>query len=319
MNIPPTSTVVGSPYAGWRLDRFAVAILPSLSRTCVQSLIHSGCVRLRGRTARPSEKVRTGDILFVCRPVAVASTSLVPEPTMPLHVLYEDTDLLVVNKEAGVVVHPGSGNWKGTLAGAILARCRNLSKVSGAERPGIVHRLDKGTSGCLVVAKNDATHCSLSREFALRKVKKTYLAIVQGVCTRTDGTICAPICRHPIHRQRMSVAPLLKGRDAVTHYQVLSSARGTSLVVCFPQTGRTHQIRVHLKYLGHPVLGDAIYGERRSFPHHLLHAWKLSFFHPTKRVSMEFCAPIPTEMQLDAFQKFWMLQKTTPSKAFGPL
>ncbi|QQY08811.1 MAG: RluA family pseudouridine synthase [Candidatus Xiphinematobacter sp.] len=309
MNVSATSTVVGSSYTGWRLDRFAAAILPFPSRTHVQSLIRSGCIRLRGRVARPSEKVRTGDVIFVRRPVTPAPTSLVPEAIMPLRVLYEDTDLLVVNKEAGIVVHPGSGNWKGTLVGALLVHCRNLSKGSGAERPGIVHRLDKETSGCLVVAKNDAAHYGLSREFALRRVRKTYLAIVQGTCTVTDGTICVPICRHPFHRQRMSVASPPEGRDAVTHFQVLSSARGTSLLVCFPQTGRTHQIRVHLKHLGYPVLGDAIYGERRNFPHHLLHAWKLGFSHPTKGTPMEFCAPIPIEMQLDTFQKFWTPEK----------
>jgi len=311
MNVFPTSTVVDSAYTGWRLDRFTAAILPFLSRTHVQSLIHSGCIRLYGRTAKPSEKVRTGDVIFIRRLVAATSASLAPEPTMPLHVLYEDADLLVVNKEAGVVVHPGSGNWNRTLAGALLAHCRNLSKVGGTERPGIVHRLDKGTSGCLVVAKNDEAHYGLSQEFALRKVKKTYLAIVQGICAGTDGTICVPICRHPVHRQRMAVTLPPKGRDAITRYQVLSSACGTSLVVCFPQTGRTHQIRVHLKHLGHPVLGDATYGERRNFPRHFLHAWKLSFVHPIKRISMEFCAPIPTEMQLDTFQKFWTAQTRT--------
>lgn len=296
MSVLSVALTVDPPHVGWRLDRFIVAALPSLSRTYVKALIRSDRIWLRGRAAKPSEKVRIGDVVFVAQPKASVSQTLVPEP-LPLDILYEDADIVVVNKEPGVVIHPGAGNWNGTLAGALLAHCHSLSRISGVERPGIVHRLDKGTSGCLVVAKNDAAHHALSRDFALRRVKKTYLAVVQGVCRPINGMICVPICRHPVHRKKMSIALPLKGRDAVTHYQVLASTQEMSVVACFPETGRTHQIRVHLKYLGYPVLGDATYGERGSFSHHLLHAWKLGLLHPTKQVPLEFCAPIPTAMK----------------------
>ena len=298
MSTLPTTISVNRVYIGWRLDCFIVATLPSLSRSCVKNLIHSGHAWLQGRVAKPSEKVRAGDVVCIHPPKEVAHTSLVPEPRS-LHILYEDSDILVVNKEAGIVVHPGAGNWRGSLAGAILAHCHSLSTLSGVDRPGIVHRLDKGTSGCLIIAKNNSIHHVLAQAFALRAIKKTYLAVVQGVCKKRAGTICVPICRHPVYRNKMSIAPPSKGRDAVTHYQVLASAQRMSVVACFPETGRTHQIRVHLKYLGHPIVGDATYGDGRSFQHHLLHAWKLRLLHPSKKIPMEFCATIPTEiMQL---------------------
>jgi 23S rRNA pseudouridine1911/1915/1917 synthase len=288
---------VDSEHEGWRLDRYVVALIPTLSRARVQSRIRSGHILLQGSTVKPGEKIHWGQEVLVLEPPK--EVTLVPE-SREIHILYEDKDLLVINKEPGITVHPGAGISRGTLAGALLAYC-SLSEIGGAERPGIVHRLDKETSGCLVVAKNDAAHHGLSQQFALRKVKKIYLALVQGIPAKTFGIIDAPIRRHPVHRQKMSIARPFEGREAVTPYRVVASASGMSWVECRPQTGRTHQIRLHLKYLGHPILGDPVYGKRGNFPRHLLHAWKLGFEHPASGSSMEFCAPLPADMQIIPF------------------
>lgn len=296
----PTIFIVDSEHAGWRLDRFMVAQIPILSRARVQVLIHSGNILLQGKTVKPGEKIREGEEIFVEEPpVATAtdsSTNLVPE-ARDLHILYEDQDLLVINKEAGITIHPGAGIVRGTLAAALLAHC-HLSKTGGGGRPGIVHRLDKETSGCLVVAKNDGAHHALAQQFASRKVEKTYLALVRGVPIKTFGVINVPIRRHPVHRQKMSIARPSEGREAITSYRLIGSISGMSLMECRPQTGRTHQIRVHLKYLGHPILGDRVYGARGHYSRHLLHAWKLGFSHPTSGIWMQFCAPIPADMQI---------------------
>ncbi len=293
----PVRLIVDSEHEKWRLDRYVVELLPTLSRTRVQSLIRSGHILLQGSTVKPGEKIYAGQEVLVSEPLKM--TTLIPEAGT-LHILYEDQDLLVINKESGITVHPGAGISRGTLAGALLAYC-SLSQIGGAERPGIVHRLDKETSGCLVVAKNDVAHHRLSQQFALRKVKKTYLALVQGIPTKTFGVIQAPIRRHPVHRHKMSVARPSEGRDAVTLYRVVTSALGMSWVECRPETGRTHQIRLHLKYLGYPVVGDPVYGKRGNFPRYFLHAWKLGFKHPTSGISMEFCAPLPAEIQIIPF------------------
>jgi len=210
-----------------------------------------------------------------------------PEPAEPqgeaiaLDVLYEDDELIVINKPAGLVVHPGAGNWTGTLVNALIHHCGDsLSGIGGVRRPGIVHRLDKETSGCLVIAKNDLAHQSLAAQFAGRTVEKTYLAIVEGSPRRRSGEVNEPIGRHAVNRQKMKVTTAEKGREALTLYRVLSSADGLSLVECRPRTGRTHQIRVHLKHLGHPIAGDPVYGKRGKYARHLLHAWRLAFDHP---------------------------------------
>lgn len=282
---------------GNRLDRFVTANCPDLSRARVQNLIKAGQILLNGAVTRPSEALKANDEIAVSVPDTIAPEALQAED-IPLAILYEDADFLVLDKPAGLVVHPGAGNDTGTLVHALLHHCTDLSGIGGVERPGIVHRLDKETSGCLVIAKNDFTHHSLASQFASRAVEKTYLAIVEGTLRRASGTIDAPIGRHRVHRQKMAVVPAEKGREAVTHYRVLATGDGLSLVECRPKTGRTHQIRVHLKHLGHSLAGDPIYGRRGKFPRHLLHAWKLSFDHPRTGERIVFTAPVPADFPL---------------------
>jgi 23S rRNA pseudouridine1911/1915/1917 synthase len=222
-----------------------------------------------------------------------------PEP-IPLDLLYEDRDLLVVNKPSGLVVHPGAGRRRGTLVNALLHHCAGLSAVGGVERPGIVHRLDRETSGCLVVAKTDLAHQHLSRQFEARQVKKTYLAVVHGPVRATEGRITLPVGRDQRERKRMGVRTR-KGRETETIFRVLRSSPECSLVEVMPTTGRTHQIRVHLAAMGHPVVGDKLYGGRRERTsrwktgRHLLHAWKLAFTHPRTGEVMDCMAPLPSE------------------------
>ncbi len=288
-----TKLTVDSEHAGWRLDRFVTALVPALSRTRIQALIRSRHILLQGIAVKPGEKIYPGQEVYLLEPPQVVTPDLIPE-SGNLHILYEDKELLVINKEPGIAVHPGAGITRGTLAGILLAYCK-LSELGGADRPGIVHRLDKETSGCLVVAKNDTAHQALSRQFVLREVEKTYLAIVQGVLKKICGVIDAPIRRHPVHRKKMAVARPSEGREAVTFYRVVAAEAGMSLLECRPKTGRTHQIRVHLKHINHPILGDSLYGKRGRFQRHLLHAWKLSLTHPTTGVRMEFCTPPPAD------------------------
>jgi 23S rRNA pseudouridine1911/1915/1917 synthase len=284
--------------AGMRLDLFLAAHLPGLSRSRLQAVVRSGGV-LRNGTAvpRPAEPVRIGDSVTWREPEPEPCATAIPED-IPLEILFEDTSLLVLNKPAGMVVHPGAGNFQGTLVSALLHHCRDLSGIGGVERPGIVHRLDKETSGCLVVAKSDPAHQSLSAQFADRMVKKTYLALVAGTPRHRRGTIDAPITRHRVHRHKMTVCEPGRGRDALTDYRVISSANGTSLIECRPRTGRTHQIRVHLKHLGFPILGDPVYGKRAGFERHMLHAWKLEFHHPLDQRPLAFEAPPPKEFSI---------------------
>jgi 23S rRNA pseudouridine1911/1915/1917 synthase len=292
--IEPTELQVPSRGRGVRLDRFLADELPNFSRSRLQALIRGGHVTLNGATARPREILRTGDMIRLVEP---APEKIANEPEdIPLDILFEDDDLLVINKPAGMVVHPGAGNMSRTLVNALLAHCRTLSGIGGKERPGIVHRLDKETSGCLVVAKNDLAHQELSRQFAERTVEKVYLALVAGTMRKSHGVIDAGIGRHPKHRQRMAVNKE-RGRSARTDYRVVRSSGGISLVECVLHTGRTHQIRVHLHHLGHPVLGDKVYGRQRTpeFPRQMLHAWKLAFSHPRNGKRLSFKAPIPSD------------------------
>jgi 23S rRNA pseudouridine1911/1915/1917 synthase len=216
---------------------------------------------------------------------------------IPLQILFEDDDLLVIDKAAGMVVHPGTGNQEHTLVNALLSHCTTLSGIGGKERPGIVHRLDKETSGCLVVAKNDAAHRELSRQFAARTLKKVYLALVTGRLKKPSGFVDAAIERHPVHRQRMAVSKTLRGRSALTEYRVLRAGSEMSLVECTLHSGRTHQIRVHMHHLGHPLLGDKVYGGKtgKAFQRQMLHAWKLGFSHPRRGEWREYEAPIPAD------------------------
>src|SRR5437764_10175029 len=288
--------IVDSSHAGQRLDRFLAASLTAFSRSRLQALIRDGWVKLNGKPARPRDLVRRGDSIEWREP-EITKIEAEPEP-MDLDILFEDDDLLVINKPAGLVVHPGAGHEQHTLVNALLAHCQNLSGIGGKERPGIVHRLDKETSGALVVAKNDATHRALSSQFAARTMTKIYLALVAGILRQKSGVIDKAIARHPVHRQRMSIARR-QGRSAKTEYRVLRSGADISLVECILQSGRTHQIRVHLHHLGHPVLGDKLYGGKRAgdFPRQMLHAWKLAFHHPRTGEPMNFIAPIPSDFE----------------------
>ncbi len=288
---------VADEHAGRRLDHFLAGCLPDVSRSRIQSVIRSGGVLLNGSPSKSSEPVKAGDAVSWTEPEAVPCQTAVAED-IPLDILHEDKFLIVLHKPAGMVVHPGAGNFAGTMVSALLHHCKNLSLIGGVERPGIVHRLDKETSGCLVVAKTDAAHRGLSEQFANREVKKTYLALVAGKPRHPHGTITAPIGRHRTHRQKMAVSEPGEGRDARTDYRVLAASEKRSLVECKPHTGRTHQIRVHLKHLGCPVLGDPIYGQRGNFSRHMLHAWKLEFVHPVSKKPMAFEAPPPPEFQV---------------------
>jgi 23S rRNA pseudouridine1911/1915/1917 synthase len=286
--------VVSANEAKLRLDQFLAKRLPEFSRSRLQQLIRDGFVRLNNTTVRPRQIVRGGDKIELTEP-PLEKIETLPEP-IPLEILFEDDDLIVINKPAGLVVHPGAGHREHTLVNALLNHCTALSGIGGKERPGIVHRLDKETSGCIVVAKNDAAHREISKQFAARSVEKIYLALVAGKLRKPVGVIEERIGRHPVHRQRMSAATL-RGRAAKTEYRVIRSSDRASLIECRLHSGRTHQVRVHLHHLGHPVLGDKVYGPRfaKDFPRQMLHAWKLGFRHPRTGEWKTFDAPLPDD------------------------
>ena len=280
--------------SGLRLDHYLAVHHPDLSRSRLQALVKEGHILVDGRIVKPNEKLRPGQLISVHVPEAVPVAGTEAED-LPLEILFEDADLLVLNKAPGMVVHPAAGNPDGTLVNALLHHCGALSSIGGEQRPGIVHRLDKETSGCIVVAKNDATHQALALQFAGRTVLKVYLALAAGRFRVQTGVIDAPIDRHPVHRKKMAIAPEGKGRNAVTDYRVLRELAEGTLVECTLHTGRTHQIRVHLHHLGHPLLGDALYGRRGHFDRQMLHAWRLGFTHPRTSAWMEFQAPLPQD------------------------
>jgi 23S rRNA pseudouridine1911/1915/1917 synthase len=274
-----------------RLDVVVAEKCSRLSRSRVQSLIESGHIKVNGQTVKPRHAVHGGDVVNVEEPLVVP-TDLRPE-AIPITFLFEDEFLAVVNKSAGLVVHPGAGQSDGTLVNALLHHCTALSGIGGELRPGIVHRLDKETSGCLVIAKNDEIHHRLSRQFADREVEKTYLAICSGIFRQKSGDIREPIGRNPLHRKKMAVTA--KGRTAHTRFEVIKEVSDHSVVLCRLLTGRTHQIRVHLLHLKHPILGDSLYGRRASAGRLMLHAWRLGFVHPMTQNWMEFRAEVPQE------------------------
>lgn len=296
---------------GERLDKWLAAQLPERSRSEVQRWIEAGRVTLRGCSLKASYRPAAGDVISVSVPEP-EDYAVEPEP-IPLAVLYEDADLLVVDKPAGMVVHPAAGNWHGTLVNAVLYHCPDMAGVGGTHRPGIVHRLDKDTSGLILVAKNDIAHRSLQAQFKARQVHKTYLALVFGQLTPAQGEINAAVGRDVRDRKRMAVVPQSKGRPAVTRYETLdvfkapATGERLSLLACRPLTGRTHQIRVHLAHIKHPIVGDEVYGRRRSplpCPRQFLHAHRLRFHLPATGAEVEFVAPLPADLQavLDRLQ-----------------
>ena len=248
---------------------------------------------------KPGLKVRGGEKLRIQEPAPPKQDAVAEN--LPLEILYEDPDLLVINKAPGMVVHPAVGNWSGTVVNALLHHCEDLSVEGGEERPGIVHRLDKETSGCLVVAKNDVAHRGLAAQFAGREIRKIYLAVALGRFKAAKGTVQVPIGRHPVHRQKMAVVPEGKGREARTDWQVLGeldvSDQRLTIVQCRLFTGRTHQIRVHLAHEGHGLLGDAVYGRKLFAKRHMLHAWQLGFAHPKSAKPMLFTSPVPEDFR----------------------
>jgi len=290
-----------------RLDTFLRGKFPAVSRGAIQRLIEQGHIRINGRTVKPTHSPRAGEQVEVHWPEARPAEAQPQE--MPLDILYEDNALLVLNKPPGLVVHPAAGHEEHTLVNALLHHCAGqLSGIGGVARPGIVHRLDKETSGCLVVAKNDETHLALSAQFATRKVEKVYHAILCGELPRDRGEIRAAIARHPSHRKRMAVDDDF-GREARTGYQVLERLSGATLVEAVLHTGRTHQVRVHFQFIGFPLLGDATYGNRQNqrlsdltgytAARQMLHAHRLAFLHPQTAKRLSFEAPRPEDF-LDA-------------------
>jgi len=287
--------------AGTRLDRWLAARLAELSRARLQTLIAAGGVRVDGRAVKASHRLRAGERVAVEVPPP-APEELLPEPA-ELAIVHEDAHVLVVDKPAGMVVHPGAGHARGTLAAAVLAHAPGVAGVGGPRRPGIVHRLDKDTSGLLVLAKTPAAYESLVAQLARRAVTRRYLAVVHGRVAREEGVVDAPLGRHPHDRVRMAVRPAGRGRPAVTRWRVLERFTRCTYLEVRLETGRTHQIRVHLASLGHPVVGDDVYGGRRRPPSpvplagYALHAATLAFVHPATGERVEFRAPLPARME----------------------
>jgi 23S rRNA pseudouridine1911/1915/1917 synthase len=291
---------------GGRLDTFLRTKFPAVSRGAMQRLIEQGHIRVNGQATKPTHTPRAGDQVEIHWPDARPAEAQPEE--MPLDILFEDKSLLVVNKPAGLVVHPAAGHEEHTLVNALLHHCAGqLSGIGGVARPGIVHRLDKETSGCLVVAKNDETHLALSKQFAERQVKKIYNAIVCGEPARDSGEIRAAIARHSTHRKRMAVRDDDSGRAAHTSWRVLEKLNAAAFVEAQIHTGRTHQIRVHFEFLGHPVVGDETYGAKQNkklaeltgytAPRVMLHSRELSFIHPRTEKEMSFESPLPKDFR----------------------
>ncbi len=294
-------------HEGWRLDRALAAAVPTLSRERLKALIRSGAVEAGGKPVRdPATKVRGQQALRVA----------VPEPSpahneaqaIPLTIVFEDEHLLVIDKAAGMVVHPAAGNLDGTLVNALLHHCAGkLSGIGGVARPGIVHRIDKDTSGLLVVAKTDIAHEGLARQFAAHSVNRRYLAIVDGVPKVPQGSVDAPLARSATNRKKIAIVEGNSGKRAVTHWRRVKALRDAALIECRLETGRTHQVRVHMASIGHPLLGDPVYGRsgkthgkllnELQFYRQALHAAELGFTHPVTKNRLSFSSPMPPDMQ----------------------
>jgi 23S rRNA pseudouridine1911/1915/1917 synthase len=278
--------------AGTRIDKFISNLMKGKSRSFTQGMIEKGGVLVNGNMKKSNYPVRTGDIICVTIPEPV-EMSIKPEK-IPLEILYEDSDLVVINKKQGMIVHPASGVYSGTLVNALLDHCSDLSGINGVLRPGIVHRIDKDTSGILVVAKNDNAHNILAHQLKEHSMTRVYYALVEGIVKQDEGAIDAPLGRHPVEKIKMAV--IRDGRSAVTRYKVIKRYKAQTLVECVLETGRTHQIRVHMAHIGHPVVGDPVYGHKKQrfkLEGQLLHAKKLGFIHPSTKEYVEFESPLP--------------------------
>ena len=300
------SVILPADAAGQRLDRALADAAPSLSRERLKALMLDGAVTVAGRRPTPSLRVVGGEEVLVTVPKATPATA--EAQRIPLNIVYEDADLIVVDKPAGLVVHPAAGNPDGTLVNALLHHCAGqLSGIGAVARPGIVHRIDKDTSGLLVVAKTDLAHEGLARQFAAHSIGRRYLAVVAGRPSPPAGRIEGAIGRHPVHRKKMDIVPPGKGKPAVTHYRTLQPLKNAALVECRLETGRTHQVRVHMASSEHPLLGDPLYGRTRAahrdvlkslgFGRQALHARSLQLVHPRTQENLAFESPVPSDIQ----------------------
>ena len=313
---PPLQITVESRAHGWRLDHYLVRLFPNYSRELFQKAIKQHLVLLNGLAAKPAFRLRVNDRISIQLPHQ-ADNSLIPED-IPLDILYEDDAIVIVNKQANMIVHPGKANYRGTLAGALQFHFDQLSTLAGQHRPGIVHRLDRDTTGVLVVAKDNQVHHKLSRQFEARTVKKEYLAIAWGEVEFDSDYIETHLRVHPKHREKMQVCqPESRSREAITYYEVEQRFKGFTYIRLYPKTGRTHQLRVHLKHLRHPILADRLYEghaelnsselkisarelggvDRILLTRQALHAFRLEFEHPRSGQSMRFEAPLPEDMK----------------------
>lgn len=297
----PIEVLIDSDYEGERVDKYLSVIFPDSSRAALQKAVEAGNALINGKPVAKNYRLRAGDRLSFS-PLAVRPLDVTPE-NIPLDIAYEDDDLLVVNKPKGMVVHPAPGNYEGTLVNALLYHCPDsLSGINGVLRPGIVHRIDKDTSGLLIVAKNDFAHRALASQIAEHSFKREYRAIVTGHLKEDSGTVIAPIGRNPNDRKKMAVTDK-NSKNAVTHYETIEKYVGYSYLKLRLETGRTHQIRVHMAYLGHPLAGDTVYGHppknELSLGGQCLHAGLIGFVHPRTNEYMEFQSPLP-----DYFTKF---------------
>jgi len=287
---------VGEGYDHKRLDIFLTKILPDApSRTFVQKLINFGYIRVNEVVVKAHYKIATGDEVHVEIPKNFLTPQHVKPEAIPLDIFYEDDFLIVVNKPSGMMVHPAQGCYTGTLVNALMHHSVQLSQVNNEIRPGIVHRLDKETSGLLLIAKDNITHTKLAKLFQRREIKKCYVALVEGDIEFDEGVVDMPIGRHPRQREKKSVQFNDQAKDSVTRYRVIRRIKGTTLVALFPKTGRMHQLRVHMSYLGYPILGDDKYGKKKSFSRLALHAQGIGFRHPQTKKYLEFFLKPPKE------------------------
>ena len=284
--------------SGLRADQYLAGVLDGLTRSAAQKLLEEGRVLRRGKALKKNDKLQAGDEVAVCIPDPTP-VEIVPQD-IPLDVVYEDGDVIVVNKPVGMVVHPAPGHPDGTLVNALLYHCgESLSGVGGQKRPGIVHRIDRDTSGLIIAAKNDAAHLALAAQLADHTLARTYECLAVGNFREDSGTVNAPIGRHPVDRKRMAVVRQ-GGREAVTHWEVIARYPGVTHLRCRLETGRTHQIRVHMAYIGHPILGDTVYGNKKPVPGlqgQCLHAVGLKFIHPRTGELVELTCGLPEEFE----------------------
>lgn len=295
---------------GLRLDRYLTSMLTGVSRTTIQQLIADGSVLVNGRPSKPGYALRSGDEVQVFSLKQKNTTVNVKPQLLPLDVVYEDKDLLVVNKAAGMVVHPAPGHYDDTLVNALLARYPDIQKDGTEQRPGILHRLDKDTSGLIIIARNAATQAALVEQMKRREIVKRYLALVEGIVALDQGSIDAPIGRNQRHRQQMAITAV-GSREARTHFRVLERFQRHTLLLVELETGRTHQIRVHLKAIGHPIVGDPVYGSGTvmrgsTLKRQFLHAAQLRFTHPTTGAVIDLEAPLPDDLQAVLAQKSFL-------------